>query len=93
MENKRKTRSGIVVSNRMDKTVVVVVEKPWRHPLYQKVIRRKVRYKAHDKDNQCEMGDVVKIEETRPLSRLKRWRVVEIVTKAEPIGVQPKEIS
>ena len=93
MEGKRKTRSGIVVSNRMDKTVVVVVETPWRHPLYQKVIRRKVRYQAHDKDNRCEVGDVVKIEETRPLSRLKRWRVVEIITKAEPIGVQPKEIS
>ena len=83
MEDKRKTRSGIVVSNRMDKTVVVVVERPWRHPLYQKVIRRKVRYKAHDKENQCNVGDVVRIRETRPLSKTKRWRLVEIVKRSE----------
>jgi len=65
----------------MDKTVVVAVETPKRHPLYKKSIRRKVKYKAHDEKNQCGQGDVVKIIETRPLSKQKRWRVAEIITK------------
>ena len=92
MEKKRKTRLGRVVSNKMDKTVVVAVETPKRHPLYKKSIRRVVKYKAHDKNNECGLGDIVKIIETRPLSRQKRWRVAEIITKGEVIEVQPKEI-
>ncbi len=81
MEEKRKVRVGQVVSNKMDKTVVVAVETPKRHPLYKKSIRRKVKYKAHDEKNQCGQGDMVKIIETRPLSKQKRWRVAEIITK------------
>ena len=93
MEGKRKTRFGRVVSNQMDKTVVVAVETTKRHPLYKKAIRRMVRYKAHDEENKCGLGDLVRIEETRPLSRLKRWRVAEIITKGEIVKVQPKEIT
>jgi len=81
MEEKRKVRFGRVVSNKMDKTVVVAVETPKRHPLYKKSIRRRVKYKAHDEKNQCGLGDMVKIIETRPLSKQKRWRVAEIITK------------
>ena len=93
MEIKRKTRLGRVVSNKMDKTVVVVVETPRRHPLYKKVIKRAVRYKVHDEKNECGMGDLVRIVEARPLSRQKRWRVAEILTKAEVVEVQPSEIT
>jgi len=93
MERKRKTRLGRVVSTKMDKTVVVVVETPRRHPLYKKVIKRAVRYKAHDENNECGVGDLVRMIETRPLSRQKRWRVAEIITKAEVIEIQPKEIT
>jgi small subunit ribosomal protein S17 len=93
MERKHKARFGRVVSNKMDKTVVVVVGTPRRHPLYKKVIKRAVRYKAHDEKNECGIGDLVRIAEVRPLSRLKRWRVAEILTKAEVIEVQPGEIT
>ena len=93
MEAKRKTRFGRVVSDKMDKTVVVAVETPWRHPLYRKTIRRAVKYKAHDGKNQCRIGDMVKIVETRPLSKDKRWRVAEIITKGEIAEIQPKEIT
>ena len=92
MEKKRKVRLGRVVSNKMDKTVVVVVETPRRHPLYKKTIKRVVRYKAHDEKNECGLGDKVKIVETRPLSREKRWRVAEIMTKGEVVEVKPEEI-
>ncbi len=92
MEKKRKTRFGRVVSNKMDKTVVVAVETLRHHPLYKKTIRRAVKYKAHDEKNECRPGDTVKIIETRPLSKEKRWRVAEIVTKREVVEVQPKEI-
>ncbi len=93
MEGKRKNRFGRVVGNRMDKTVVVAVETPSRHPLYQKTIKRAVKYKAHDEKNECRLGDMVRIVETRPLSRHKRWRVAEIITKGEVAEVQPKEIT
>lgn len=93
MDGKRKIRFGRVVSNRMDKTVVVAVETPKRHPLYKKTIRRVVKYKAHDEKNKCGLGDLVKIIETRPLSRHKRWRVAEIITKGEVVKVQPEEIT
>ena len=91
MDGKRKVRFGRVVSDKMDKTVVV--ETPKRHPLYKKTIKRAVRYKAHDENNECGVGDMVRIEETRPLSRQKRWRVAEIITKGEVVEVQPKEIT
>jgi small subunit ribosomal protein S17 len=93
MEGKHKTRVGRVVSNRMDKTVVVEVETPKRHPLYKKTIRRRVKFKAHDENNQCGLGDVVRIIETRPLSKQKRWRVGEIITKGEVVEIQPREIA
>lgn len=93
MKTKHKVRIGRVASNRMNKTVVVVVETPRRHPLYKKVITRAVRYKAHDEKNECRIGDVVRIVETRPLSREKQWRVAEIITKGEVVEVQPTEIT
>jgi len=93
MESKRKTRIGHVVSNKMDKTAVVAIKTARRHPLYKKTIKRTVKYKAHDENNECGLGDVVRIEETRPLSRYKRWRVVEIITKGKVVEVQPEEIT
>ena len=79
----RKTRVGKVVSDKMDKTVVVTVEDRVAHPVYKKIIKRTYRLKAHDEQNECGVGDVVKVMETRPLSKDKRWRVVEIVEKAK----------
>jgi small subunit ribosomal protein S17 len=93
MEGKRKTRFGKVISDKMDKTVVVGVETSRRHPLYKKTLRRVTKYKAHDEKNQCHTGDMVRIVETRPLSKDKRWRVVEIVTKGKVADIQPKEIT
>jgi small subunit ribosomal protein S17 len=93
MEGRRKTRVGRVVSNRMDKTVVVEVETPKRHPLYKKTLKRMVKFKAHDENNQCGLGDLVRIIETRPLSKEKRWRVSEIIAKGEVVEIQPKEIA
>jgi small subunit ribosomal protein S17 len=93
MEEKRKTRFGQVVSDKMDKTVVVAVETPRRHPLYRKTLRRVVRYKVHDEKNQCRTGDTVRIVETRPISKDKRWRVAEIVTKGEIAEIKPTEIT
>jgi len=93
MEQKRKTRFGKVISDKMDKTIVVAVETPRRHPLYKKNIRRAVKYKAHDEKNQCRTGDTVRIEETRPISREKRWRVAEILNKGEVAEIKPEEIS
>lgn len=79
----RKSRVGDVISDRMDKTVVVRVQRLKEHPKYKKVIRQTTRFKAHDEQNQCKVGDRVRIVETRPLSHDKRWRVVEIVEKAK----------
>ncbi len=93
VEKRRKTKFGRVVSDKMDKTVVVSVETPERHPLYKKIIRKTAKYKAHDKNNECKVGDMVRIVETRPLSRQKRWRVAEIVTKGKVVEVQPEEIT
>jgi small subunit ribosomal protein S17 len=78
----RKVRVGRVVSDRMDKTVVVQISDLKAHPLYKKVVQRRVRFKAHDESNECRIGDLVRVMETRPLSRDKRWRVVEVVEKA-----------
>ena len=91
MEKKRKTRLGRVVSNKMDKTVIVAVESLSHHPLYKKTIKGATKFKAHDKNNECELGDIVRIVETRPLSREKRWRVDEIITKEEAVKTQPEE--
>ena len=81
--NLRKTRTGIVTSNKMDKTVVVSVKDRVRHPLYKKIINRTVKFKAHDEHNECGIGDRVLLMETRPMSKDKRWRVVEIIEKAK----------
>ena len=93
MDEKRKTRFGKVISDKMDKTVVVAVDTPRHHPIYKKTIRRAVKYKAHDEKNQCRPGDMVRIVETRPLSKDKRWRVAEIVTKGEIAEIKPQEIT
>lgn len=81
--NRRKVREGLVVSDKMEKTVVVAVQRITRHPLYQRVIRRTKKYKAHDETNECRVGDRVRIMETRPISREKRWRVAEILERAK----------
>lgn len=81
--NLRKTMTGKVVSDAMDKTIVVAVEDHVKHPLYGKIIKRTVKFKAHDENNECNVGDVVKLMETRPLSKTKRWRLVEVVEKAK----------
>jgi len=83
VRSRRKVREGLVVSDKMDKTVVVVVEDRVKHPLYGKVLRRNSRLKAHDENNACGTGDRVLLMETRPLSATKRWRVVEILEKAK----------
>jgi small subunit ribosomal protein S17 len=93
MEQKRKIRIGTVVSDKTNKTVVVAVDSPRRHPVYKKTIRRVVKYHAHDEKNQCKTGDKVMIVETRPLSKLKRWRVAEIITTGEVAEIAPKEIT
>ena len=79
----RKTRTGIVVSDKMDKTVVVAVRTKVRHPLYGKMVNKTTKFKAHDENNECGIGDTVRIMETRPLSKDKRWRVVEIIERAK----------
>lgn len=81
--NLRKTRTGLVVSDKMDKTVVVAIIDNVKHPLYKKIIKRTVRLKAHDENNECRVGDRVSVMETRPLSKDKRWRVVTIIEKAK----------
>ena len=81
--NRRKTMVGMVVSDKMDKTVVVAIVDNVKHPLYKKIVKRTVRLKAHDENNACKVGDRVEVMETRPLSKDKRWRVVEIIEKAK----------
>ena len=88
MQRKGKTFVGHVVSDKMDKTVVVAVQSYRAHPLYRKIIKRQVKLKAHDEDNACHAGDVVRIAESRPFSKTKRWRVVEIISK-EKVRVDP----
>ena len=80
--NLRKTRVGKVISDKMDKTIVVAVENNVKHPLYGKIVKRTYKLKAHDENNECRIGDRVKVMETRPLSKDKRWRLVEVVEKA-----------
>ncbi|HXB29949.1 MAG TPA: 30S ribosomal protein S17 [Puia sp.] len=81
--NLRKTRIGVVSSNKMDKTVVVAVERKVQHPIYGKFLKKTTKFHAHDEKNECSIGDVVRIMESRPLSKTKRWRLVEIVEKAK----------
>ena len=81
--NLRKTRVGMVVSDKMDKTIVVAIKDNVRHPLYKKIIKRTIKLKAHDENNSCGIGDKVEIMETRPLSKDKRWRLVKIIEKAK----------
>ena len=81
--NLRKVRTGKVVSDKMDKTIVVAVEDHVKHPLYKKIVKRTYKLKAHDGNNECNVGDTVRVMETRPLSKDKRWRLVEIVEKAK----------
>ena len=81
--NLRKTRTGKVVSNKMDKTIVVAVVNHVKHPLYKKIVKRTYKLKAHDENNECNIGDTVRVMETRRLSKDKRWRLVEIVEKAK----------
>ena len=81
--NIRKTRTGKVVSDKMDKTIVVAVEDHVKHTLYKKIVKRTYKLKAHDENNECKIGDTVKVMETRPLSKDKRWRLVEIMEKAK----------
>ncbi len=81
--NLRKTRVGRVISDKMDKTIVVVIEDNVKHPLYKKIVKRTYKLKAHDENNECNIGDRVKVMETRPLSKDKRWRLVEIIEKAK----------
>ncbi|GAB4450632.1 MAG: 30S ribosomal protein S17 [Bacteroidia bacterium] len=79
----RKTRIGVVTSNKMDKTIVVSITRKVKHPIYGKFVNKTTKFYAHDEKNQCGIGDTVKIMETRPLSKLKRWRLVEIIEKAK----------
>ena len=81
--NMRKTNVGRVVSNKMDKTIVVSIEDSVKHPLYKKIIKRTVKLKAHDENNECSIGDRVRVMETRPLSKEKRWRLVEVIERAK----------
>ena len=81
--NLRKTRTGHVVSNKMDKTIVVVIERRTKHPIYGKFVKKSTRFFAHDEKNECNIGDTVRIMETRPMSKNKRWRLVEIIERAK----------
>lgn len=81
--NLRKTRVGRVVSNKMDKTITVAIEDHVKHPLYGKIVKKTVKFKAHDENNECNIDDIVKIMETRPLSKDKRWRLVEVIERAK----------
>ena len=81
--NIRKTRTGVVSSNKMDKTISITVERKLRHPIYGKFVKKSKKFMAHDENNDCNIGDTVTIMETRPLSKLKRWRLVEVIERAK----------
>ena len=91
-KERRKVRVGRVVSDKMDQTVVVAVQWQHRHPIYGKSLRRITKFYTHDKDNKCRVGDVVRIEEIRPISRTKRWRVLEIIDRRDVVDVKPAEL-
>jgi small subunit ribosomal protein S17 len=83
IRNLRKTRTGVVTSNKMDKTITIAIERKVKHPLYGKFVKKTSKFHAHDEKNECSIGDTVKIMETRPISKLKRWRLVEVVEKVK----------
>ena len=91
LNNTRQQKIGVVSSNKMQKTIVVTVDRRIMHPLYKKVTRKSKRFLVHDEKAECQPGDMVRIEETRPLSRRKRWRVVEVISKAVQVGQLPEE--
>jgi len=93
METKRKTRIGFVLSRKMDKTAIVGVEVVKRHPLYRKTFRRLIKYKVHDENNQCQAGDKVIISETRPISKEKHWRLLEILSRKEVAELKDEELT
>jgi small subunit ribosomal protein S17 len=93
MRTRRQQKVGIVTSNKMQKTVVVTVERQVRHPFYKRVVRHSKHFLAHDEKNQCQVGDTVRIEETRPLSCHKRWRVVEVVARAAQVAPLPESVA
>lgn len=86
METRRQEKVGIVTSNKMQKSVVVTVDRQTTHPLYKRVVRRSFKFLVHDEKNECRVGDTVRIQETRPLSRRKRWRVVQVISKAAQVA-------
>ncbi len=88
--SRRQEKIGIVTSNKMKKTIVVTVERQVIHPLYKRVVRRSAKFMAHDEKNECRPGDTVRLEETRPLSRRKRWRVVEVISRAAQVTPVPE---
>ena len=92
METKRKTVVGTVASKKTEKTAIVEIERLRRHPVYRKMMRRVVKYKVHDADNACAVGDTVRLIETRPISKEKHWKIVEIITKGEVAEIKPEEI-
>ncbi len=89
-QGKRQEKVGVVTSNKMQKTVVITVERQVNHPLYKRVVRRSNNFMAHDEKNECRVGDTVRIQETRPLSSRKRWRVVEVVSRAAMVAPVPE---
>lgn len=90
MAIRRQEKVGIVSSNKMQKSVVVTVERQTKHPLYKRVVRKSARFLAHDEKNECHVGDTVRIQETRPLSRRKRWRVIKIIAKSAQVAPVPE---
>ncbi len=83
VRNLRKIRTGVVTSNKMDKTITIAIERKVKHPLYGKFVKKTSKFHAHDENNECSIGDTVKVMETRPMSKLKRWRLVEVVEKVK----------
>lgn len=92
METRRQEKVGIVTSNKMQKSVVVTVDRQTTHPLYKRVVRRSIKFLAHDEKNECKVGDTVRILETRPMSRRKRWRVVQVIAKAAQVAPLPEGV-
>ena len=93
MEIRRQEKVGIVTSNKMQKSVVVTVDRQTTHPLYKRVVRRSIKFLAHDEKNECRVGDTVRISETRPLSKRKHWRVIQVVAKAAQVAPLPESVA
>ena len=93
MESRRQEKVGIVTSNKMQKSVVVTVDRQTTHPLYKRVVRRSTKFMAHDEKNECHVGDTVRIRETRPLSKSKNWRVVQVIAKSAHVAPLPESVA